>query len=138
MNLSVLVPHKVSDDTARRLDTCLCTNDFRKEGAQYRHVRKDIDLVIYYEPAPEYDMAWQYIPEEVIWFVPMTEIVIQSKETEEAHRLNYAVAKQVARLVSGVIYDHLVRAAYNAEGIPFERYGLGERLPEYGNGREFL
>jgi len=138
MNLSVLVGHKISDDTARNLDAYLCTNGFRKEEAKYRHVRRDIDLVIYYEPAPEYDVSWQYTPEEVIWFVPMTEIVIQSRETEEAHRLNYEMAKQVARLINGVIYDHMARASYNAEGIPFERYGLGERLPGYGSGREFM
>ena len=138
MNLSVLMAHKITGDTARTVDEYLLTHDFRKEEPGTRYSRKDPDLVIYFEHAPEHDMAWRYTPEEVIWFVPMTEIVLESRDTEESHRLNYAVAKQIARLIKGVIYDHLAGAAYNAEGMPFERYGMGETLPEYGSGRACL
>jgi hypothetical protein len=138
MNLSVLMAHKITDEATRSVDTYLRTNEFQKEEAGYRHARKDLDLFIYFEHEPERDMSWHYTPEEVIWFVPMTEIVLESKDYEESHRLNYEVARQVARLVAGVIYDHLAGAAYNAEGVPFEKYGMGETLPEYGSGRAFL
>jgi hypothetical protein len=134
MNLSVLMPRKISEEAREAVDRYLIDEGFRRGEGGYSSDSRDDFLAITIDPEPEKDLYWTHTSSEVVWFIPMTEIVIESKFTEESHTNNYGLARKLAGMVRGVVYDHLVDVVYNAEGKPFEKYGLGESLAEYGAG----
>ncbi len=138
MHLSVLTARKISREILGLIDTCLDERGFRKEDDRYVSGREEYLLSITVDMEPEKDLCWTYTTNEVIWFIPMTEIILESKMTKESHMFSYEVALDLARIIQGVVYDHLVDVAYNTEGEPFQWYGLGEQLAEYGTGMKRL
>lgn len=138
MHLSVLTPRKITPESIGFIDAYLMERGFIKENDRYISGYEALSLIITLDREPEKDLCWTYTTNEVIWFIPMTEIVLESRLTEESHMTSYEMALDLARIIRGVVYDHLVDVVYNEEGKPFERYGLGEQLAEYGTGIERL
>ncbi|MBN2255703.1 MAG: hypothetical protein JW736_08345 [Deltaproteobacteria bacterium] len=138
MHLSVVTPRKISPDVHADIRDYLIQQQFRKDGDCFVSTREGHCLEITIDMEPENDLCWTYPTSEVIWFIPMTEIIIESKGTAASHMAGYDIALHLAGIAQGIIYDHLVDVAYNREGKPFERYGLGENLAQYGTGMNRL
>jgi hypothetical protein len=138
VHLSVLTPRKISPELINLVEAYLDERGFRREGDRHVSGSKEHFRAITIDKEPEKDLYWTFTTNEVIWFIPMTEIVLESKLTEKSHMKSYEMALDLARIIRGIVYDHLVEVAYNAEGEPFERYGLGEKLAKYGTGMKQL
>lgn len=64
----------------------------------------------------------------------MTDIGLESRYTRESHEMNYRVAKELAKIVGGVIYDNQVGVVYDSDGKPFAHCKTGDRFDKYGSG----
>ncbi|MBN2514649.1 MAG: hypothetical protein JXC33_01310 [Deltaproteobacteria bacterium] len=138
MHLSVLMTRKITDSVRESVDEHLMTNGFERNDHGYHCTTQWITIEIQIETEPEKDTYWIYGPIEVLWFIPETEIALEAKYTEESYDEAYQLAKQLADIVRGVIYDHQVGVAYSSDGEPFETCGPREQLAEYGTGMEVL
>jgi hypothetical protein len=138
MNVSVLMTRKINDSLHESVHEHLMAKGFERDDHGYHCTTEGITIEIHIETEPEKDTYWIYGPVEVLWFIPETEIVLEAKYTEESYKTAYQLAKQVADIVRGVIYDHQVGVAYSSEGEPFETSGPREQLAEYGTGMKIL
>jgi hypothetical protein len=138
MHLSVVTPRKISAKTRADIEEYLFRSQFKNDGDRFECLREGHCLAVVIDMEPEKDICWTYATNEVIWFVPMTELIIEAKETAASYRAGYDIALRLAGIAGGIIYDHLVDIAYNREGVPFERYGMGEKLTPYGMGMNRL
>jgi len=138
MNVSVLMTRKITDSLQESVHEHLMTSGFERDDHGYHCTTQGITIEIQIETQPEKDTYWIYGPVEVLWFIPETEIALEAKYTEESYKSGYQMAKQLADIVRGVIYDHQVGVVYSSEGEPFETCGPREQLAEYGTGMEVL
>ncbi|HEU19805.1 MAG TPA: hypothetical protein ENO00_10620 [Deltaproteobacteria bacterium] len=134
MHISVLMPQKISSELIGFVNAHLDECGFGREGDYYVIGSAEHFLTITIDKEPEKDLFWTYRTNGVIWFIPMSQIILDSKKTEKSHMLSYETALNLARMTQGVIYDHVAGVAYNAEGEPFERFGMGEQSAECGTG----
>jgi hypothetical protein len=138
MHLSVLMTRKIADSERESVHEHLKANGFERDENGYHYTAQGITIKIHVETELEKDSYWIYGPVEVLWFIPETEIVLEAKYTIESFQTGYELAKQLAGIVRGVIYDHQVGIAYSWDGEPFETCGPRDQLAEYGTGMEVL
>ncbi|MBA7689437.1 hypothetical protein ES703_97944 [subsurface metagenome] len=138
LDLSVLMEKKISKRLLGSVNTFLTVNGFVKGDYGYSHVDDEISLNVYIDLEPEKD---DYSDDQLtvaIGFVPMTVISLESRHDFESHQSNYHFAKQLAKLVDGVIYDHQVGVIYDFEGKPYACYRTDGDFKEYGAGAELF
>jgi len=136
MNLSVLMPRKISEEQRNMVDALLTGYGITWEGMRYIDTEGETDIEIWIHNDPENDLFWIQGPVVVVWFIPMTEIELISKAGDKAYRECYRLAKDIAGIVNGVIYDHKINVVYSAEGEPIDLLVVDRILPEYGRGVE--
>ena len=136
LDLWVLKKDKISKELMMSIREFLTENDFIEDEYSYCSSNKDICVDIYIEQSPENDELWDDMDEliDAIGFFPKAIIPCDSKHTEESHLTNYSLAKQLAKLVDGVIYDHQIAVVYNSEGEPYASCRTDGKLEEYGSG----
>ena len=52
--------------------------------------------------------------------------------------MNYRLAKELAKIVGGVIYDNQVGFVYDSDGRPFDHCKTGDRCDQYGSGMDLF
>lgn len=138
MHLSVLMTRKITESLRESLHEHMMINGFERNDHGYHCTTQGITINVQVETEPEKDTYWIYGPIEVLWFIPETEVTLEAKYTEKSYKAAYQLARQLAEIVRGVIYDHQVGVAYSPHGEPFETCGPCEQLAEYGTGMEVL
>lgn len=135
-DLSVLMRRRISQEHTESVHKLLWKNGFYRDEFGYLSVKEKYALAIYIELPSDEDDWWDDMHETIkeIGFFPMTDITLTSRLG--CHEMSYMLAKELARLVDGVIYDHQIGVVYNSEGEPyggclvdgeFEEYGAGSR-----------
>ena len=134
LDLSVLMEEKISSRLKKSIDTFFTANEFYEDDYCYSSADEEIALDVYINSEPEKDEIWSDGEIEVIGFAPMTEIVLESRQNRKSHELNYQMAKQLANLVNGVIYDSQVAVFYDYRGKPYACLRTDNKFEEYGAG----
>lgn len=138
LDLSVLIDKKPTEEQMQAVYDFLQANGFCKDEYGYRSEAENISLDVYPESDPEKDDFWIEDPPCVVWFSPKTDICLESRHNRASHEMNYRLAKELARIVGGVIYDNQVGIVYDADGKPFDHCKKSDRFEEYGSGMDLF
>ena len=138
LELSVLLDKKLTKLQLKSVCDFLQANGLCKDQYGYHAEAENIALDVYPISDPEKDDFWTEEPPGVVWFVPKTDIGLESRHTLESHEMNYRVARELAKIIDGVIYDNQVGMVYDADGKPFDHCKTGERFDEYGSGMDLF
>lgn len=134
LDLSVLVDKKLTEQQMQSVCDFLQANGFCRDRYGYHAEADNIALDVYPDSNPEKDDFWTEDPPSVVWFAPKTDIGLESRHNRESHEMNYRIAKELAKIIGGVIYDNQVGMMYDSDGIPFDNCKTGDRFDEYGSG----
>jgi hypothetical protein len=138
LDLSVLVDKKLTEQQMQSVYDFLQANGFCKDRYGYHATADNIALNVYPDSDPENNDFWTEDPPSVVWFAPKTDIGLESRHNRESHEMNYRLAKELAKIVGGVIYDNQVGMVYDADGKPFDHCKTGDRFDEYGAGMDLF
>jgi hypothetical protein len=116
----------------------LQTSGFYKDEYAYRAASDTIALAIYINMEPEKEDFWTDGPPEVVWFTPLTQIALESRHTRESHEMSYRMARELAKLLGGVIYDNQIGVVYDSDGTPFDHCRTGDQFDKYGSGMDLF
>jgi len=134
LDLSVLVDKKLTKVQLKAVIDFLEENRFYKDQYGYRLEDDNIYLDVYTDSDTENDDFWNDDPPKVVWFTPMADIGLESRHNRKSHEMNYRVAKELAKIVGGVIYDNQVGVVYDSDGQPCDHYETGKPFEKYGAG----
>ncbi len=138
LDLSVLIDKKLTEQQMQSVCDFLKANGFCKDRHGYHAEADNIALDVYPDSDPEKDEFWTEDPPSVIWFAPKTDIGLESRHNRESHEMSYRVAKELAKIIGGVIYDNQVGVVYDSEGRSIKHCKAGNRFDEYGSGIDFF
>jgi len=138
LSLSVLVDKKLTEPQMQSVHDFLNANGFYKDQCGYRSSAVDIFLDVYPESDPERDDFWTVDLPRVVPFFPKTDIGLESRHNRVSHEMNYRIAKQLAEVVSGVIYNDQLGKVYDSSGMPLEHCRESNHFDEYGAGIDFF
>jgi len=138
LDLSVLVDKKLSEEQLKSVHDFLRANGFCKDRYGYLSDVDNISLDVYPDSDPEKDDFWTEDPPSVVRFVPKTDIGLESRHNRESHEMNYRLAKELAKIAGGVIYDNQVGMVYDSDGKPLDHCKTGDRFDEYGSGMDLF
>jgi hypothetical protein len=114
----------------------LVVNGFHKDEYGFRSEREGISVDVYISRKPEADDYWEEDEVDAIGFFPKAQISMESRHSEASHVENYRLAKELAKIVCGVIYDHKVAVVYDSDGLPCGHCRTDGKLEDYGAGVE--
>lgn len=134
LDLSIITDKKLTDEEVTSVIAFLLANRFYKDQYGYRMEAENISLDVYTDSDTENDDFWNDDPPKAVWFTPMTDIGLESRHNRESHEMNYRIAKELAKIVGGVIYDNQVGVVYDSDGQPCDHYGTGKPFEKYGAG----
>ena len=134
LTLSVLSDKRLSGAQLTSVCDFLLANGFRKGEYGYHAEADNISVDVYTDSDTETDEFWTDDPPDVVRFFPMTDIGLESRHNRESHEMNYRLAKELAGIIGGVIYDNQVGMVYDSDGKPLEYCRTGGRYDEYGSG----
>ena len=135
LDLCVLMPNRISKPLLKSVNDFLLVRGFYKD--KYCYVSEATNIEVYVTKKPEKEDYWDDEGlAEAVGFMPMTELVLESRHTLESHRASYILAMLLAKLVDGVIYDPQVAVMYDPDGKPYAHYRTDDMLEEYGGGIE--
>ncbi len=132
LDLAVITDKKLSRKQLKELSDFLRANGFRKDRYGYHASQKNISLDLFIDLKPEENEFWTDEPPMVVWFTPLTEINLESRHTRKSHEMSYRIAKKLAKLIAGVIYDNQLCIVYDSNGKPCDHFGTGEKYEKYG------
>lgn len=134
LGLSVLVDKKLTEQQMQSICDFLLANGFHRGQYGYHSETENISLDVFTDSDPETDEFWTDDPPDVVRFFPMTDIGLESRHNHESHEMNYRLARELAGIIGGVIYDNQVGMVYGSDGKPLEYCRTGGRYDEYGSG----
>lgn len=138
LNLSVITDKKITDELLESVINFLLANRFRQDEYGYHAENDNLCVKIYTDTEPEKDEFWTDGPPTVVWFTPQFEIALESLHTRESHETSYRLARELATLLDGFIYDNQVCVVYNSNGQPCDHYGTGKVYEKYGSGMDLF
>jgi hypothetical protein len=126
LDLTVMMRNPLSKNLFTSLLALLGKEGFEKErlGTSffYESTRKNIHITIYLnkKPLKDDDEYWKGAYEDGtgVDFLPKATISLESRHTNRSHLKVYSLAKMLARLVGGLIFDHQMYTAYSPRGVP--------------------
>ena len=134
LDLSVITDKKITDERMKSVIDFLLANRFHQYEYGYRGEEDNLSISIYIDNEPEKDDFWGNEPPKVVWFTPLFEIALESRHNRESHETSYRIARELAKLLDGFIYDNQVAAIYDSDGQPCDHYGTGKQFEKYGAG----
>lgn len=133
-NLSVITDKKITDVLLKSVVDFLLADQFRQDENGFHSEKDNICINIYTDTEPEKDEFWNDGPPAVVWFTPRFEIALESLHTRESHETSYRIARELATLLEGLIYDSQVCVLYDSDGQPCDHYRTGKVYEKYGAG----
>jgi hypothetical protein len=138
LDLSVLVKRKISPRFQKSVHNFLMVHGFFKDEYCYSFADENFSVDVYINLEQEEDDSWEAELIDEIGFVPVTQLSLESRHNPESHALSYHFAKELAKLVDGVIFDRQVAVLYDCEGRPYACYRTDDKLKPYGAGAELF
>lgn len=138
LDLAVITDKKLSKEQLKALSEFLKANGFRKDRYGYHAIQENITLDLFIDFRPEKNEFWTDEPPKVVWFTPLAEITLESRHTRQSHQMSYRIAKKLAKLVGGFIYDNQFGTVYYPNGRPCDHFKTGEKFEKYGAGTDLF
>jgi len=132
LDLAVITDKKLSKDQWKAVSDFLKANGFLKDRYGYHTAQENISLDLFIDPKPEKNEFWTDDPPKAVWFTPLTEINLESRHTRRSHEISFRMAKKLAKLIGGVIYDNQLSTVYDSNGKPCDHFQTGEKFEKYG------
>ena len=134
LDLSVIIDKKITDEQMNSFIDFLQAHRFRQDAYGYVCEEDNLSINIYIVTEPEKDDFWTDGPPKVVWFTPLFEIALESMHNRESHEINYRLARELAKILDGFIYDNQVGVVYDSDGQPYDHYETGKSFEKYGAG----
>jgi hypothetical protein len=144
LDLSVLMPERISERLAKSVDDFLIENGFYEDvhifenNYVYRCRGDGINIDVHVDLKPEEDEYWGDGEDEAIGFMPMTEFMLEARHSEKSFKASYLLAKGLAEVVNGVIWDHQVGVVYDSDAKPYANFRTDDKVEEYGAGMDLF
>ena len=138
LDLSVIMDKKFTELQLKSVIDFLQSNGICKDQYGYCSEVDNISLDVYISSDAKNEDFWADGPPSVVWFTPMEDISLESRHNLESHEMNYRLAKELAKIVGGVIYDNQVGMVYDSDGKPFDHCKKGDRYDRYGSGMDLF
>ena len=132
LDLAVIADKKLSRRQLKALSEFLKANRFRKDRYGYHATQENITLDLFIDLRPENNEFWTEEPPKSVWFTPLADISLESRHTRQSHQMNYRIAKKLAKLIGGFIYDNQFGIVYDPKGRPCDHFKTGEKFEKYG------
>jgi len=134
LDLMVVMKERLSKDLKSKVHSLLIKERFKKEKNGYYPTDGNISLDIYYSTVK--DIQWYWRDSALLkdlGFMPKAEVNLESRHTEISHLTSYRLARKIATLTAGIIYDPQVGEFYDYNGKPSKQGGR-RRAFKYGSG----
>lgn len=138
LDLSVVTDKRITAEQMKTITDYLLDNRFSQDEYGFYSEGDKLSINIYPDMEPEKDEFWNDGPPRVVWFLPLMEIALESRHNGESHETCYHIAKDLAQLIDGFIYDNQVGAIYDSDGQPCDHFKTGKVFEPYGVGIELF
>jgi len=132
LDLAVITEKKLSRRQLKEVSEFLRARGFCKNRCGYHASQLNISLDLYIDLKPEKNEFWTEEPPKSVWFTPLSDISLESRHTRQSHQMSYLIAKKLAKLVGGFIYDNQFGIVYDPKGRPCDHFKTGEKFEKYG------
>lgn len=136
LDLMIVMKDRISRNLKQGVHTLLVKEGFEKGQYVYSPISDQINIDVSYSTAADIRWYWHDMDDllETLGFMPSSEINFSSRHSELSHVTSYKLAKKIASLVEGIIYDPQIGELYNHHGKPLKRVKRRERIFKYGSG----
>jgi len=138
LDLAVIADKKLSRRQLKEVSDFLKANGFLKDRYGYHASQKNISLDLFIDLNPEKNEFCTEEPPKSVWFTPLADISLESRHTRQSHHMSYRIAKKLAKLVGGFIYDNQFGIVYDPNGKPCDHFKTGEKFEKYGAGTDLF
>lgn len=138
LDLAVITDKKLSKEQLKALSEFLKANRYHKDRYGYHATQENITLDLFIDLRPEKNEFWTEEPPKSVWFTPLADISLESRHTRQSHQMSYRIAKKLAKLVGGFIYDNQFGIVYDPKGRPCDHFKTGEKFEKYGAGTDLF
>jgi hypothetical protein len=137
--VSILGGTRLSSKDRHAIHAFLTNNGYAGDDFGYYSTAEDGFVTLYVIAEPEKEYYWVHDAPEVIWFAPLTEIIVRSERNMESHNECYRIAKEIAVIIMDcIIYDHQIGVVYDPDGNPYAHSVVDGHANEYGAGINVL
>jgi hypothetical protein len=136
LDLMIVMKNRISMNLKKEVHALLIRKGFEKGQYVYNPISDQINIDVSYSTAADIRWYWHDMDDllEALGFMPGTSINLSSRHSELSHLTSYKLAKKIASLVEGIIYDPQVGELYDHQGKHLIKAKKGERVFKYGSG----
>jgi len=137
--VSILGGTRLSAQNRRAIHDLLKDHGYAEDDFGYFSTVEDRFVIIYMSDEPEKEYYWIHDAPDVMWFVPLTEIIVRSERNATSHNETYRIAKEIAAIIMDcIIYDHQIGVVYDPDGNPYAHSITEGCTADYGTGIKTL
>lgn len=139
LDLMIVMKERMPKILKDKLHALLIEERLKKDKYGYYSAEDDVSLDVCYSTAA--DIRWYWTDSVLLatlGFTPKAEINLESRHTQLSHITAYKLAKKIASLVDGIIYDPQVGELYDHHGKLLKKGKKGERVFKYGDGTDLF
>lgn len=131
----VVMKERMSKSLREEIHALFIKERFKKDKYGYYSTDDHVSLDVCYSTAA--DIRWYWTDSVLLatlGFTPKAEINLESRHTQLSHITAYKLAKKIATLVEGIIYDPQVGMLYDHHGKPLKESKRIKGIFKYGGG----
>jgi len=139
LDLMVVMKERISKSLREEIHALFIKERFKKDKYGYHSTDGHVSLDVCYSTAA--DIRWYWTDSVLLatlGFTPEAEINLESRHTQLSHITAYKLAKKIATLVEGIIYDPQVGELYDHNGKHLMQGKKRERVFKYGAGMDLF
>lgn len=108
LDLMIVAKERISKNLKNEVHALLIKEGFEKGQYVYNPISDQINIDVGYSTAADIRWYWHDMEDlpETLGFMPRTSVNLSSRHTQLSHVTSYKLAKKIASLVDGIIYDH--------------------------------
>jgi len=131
----IVIKDRLTNDLKKMVHDLLIQEGFEKGKYVYSLFNEYINMDVSYSTAADIHWYWHDMDDliSVLGFMPKSEINLSSRHTQLSHFTSYKLAKKIATLIGGFVYDPQVGELYDCQGKPLKQ-SRKERVFKYGSG----
>lgn len=140
LDLMIVRKDRISRSLKKEVHALLVKEGFEKGQYVYNPISDQINIDVSYSTAADIRWYWHDMEDlpEALGFMPGTSINLSSRHTQLSHVTSYKLAKKIASLVEGIIYDPQVGELYDHHGKRLIKNEKGKRVFKYGDGTDLF
>jgi hypothetical protein len=140
LDLMIVKKDRMSKDMRNKVHELLIKEGFEKGKSVYTPNAEQTNIDVCYSTAAGIRWYWHDMDDliEILGFMPKSEISLSSRHNQLSHVTSYKLAKKLASLVDGIIYDPQVGELYDHHGKPLKKGKRRGRAFKYGAGTELF